>query len=263
MQDAERLRAQLDGLRLARDLVRELLGAGAGDPAQDLSERRLVGTAERREHGRAELRLGLEGVQRHLEGLAPDVRVALVHRGVEELRERRRVAADRRGERAAHRDGRMALQGRHRDHEALGHRRAGRGGTPAFRPGRRRRLLSLVRLLHAAEELDRAQAVGLRIAEHEVLVAEQTMDRLGQRDIVEGRRDVVQVARRAPDLRAGRAGDLVEHVLDGNLLEANGETVVAVPDDGGRGVLGMDAGRPAEGQQERGHMPCPAHLDGG
>jgi hypothetical protein len=119
-----------------------------------------------------------------------------------------------------------------------------------------------VRLLHADGQLDRAQAVGLRIAEHEVLVAEQPVQRLGKGNVVEGRRDVVHIARRAPDFGPGRAGDLVEHVPERDLLEADREEVVVVPDDRIRAVRGMHAGRPGERQEERGRMPCPSHRHG-
>src|SRR5436309_8369169 len=127
----------------------------------------------------------------------------MLHR-IEELTKRGRVAAERLGEPAGDRDGGMSLQDGDRDREVLGHRRTGGRRRTAERPGRGRRGARVARLLRPAEELDHAQAVRLAILEHEVLIAEQAVERLGQRDVV------ARLAWRAPNLRTADPPELGE-----------------------------------------------------
>ena len=143
----------------------------------------------------------------------------------------------------------MPLQDGDRDRETLRHRRPRGGRRAADRPGRGRSAARVAGLLRPAEEFDRAQPVPLAVGEHEILIANQPKERLGQRHVVELRRDVARLARRALDLRAADPPELGKHVFERHLLEAHRELVASIRHDGWR-RLG-DGGRRTRAERRR------------
>src|SRR5213076_570640 len=108
-----------------------------------------------------------------------------------------------------------------------------------------------------AQQLDRDGPVLVPVLEGEVLVAEEPVERVGQRDALELDAHLARI-RLAADLRAAHAADLVEHLADGCLGEPHGEPVVLVADD----PVGLALGRPREpgGEHDQRGDGSPPHA---
>ena len=114
------------------------------------------------------------------------------------------------------------------------------------------------RLRAPAEKADRLEAATLTVHEREVLLAQQTGERLWQRHRVEVGGHVVGLAYLPPNIGTALAGKLLQNFGVPRAGHAHGERVSRVQDDARRRVLGRPGARQHARQEDPGGHPSPA-----